>query len=113
MLDTTLDGLLLALLQKPEDPLLPMILADYLEETGHPAGDWWREKYQGLYQHSSTGDLVRIRVQKDRYPTFGWDDLSERLTRLYRENRHTVSLEQVQGQGFRDILRREIYPWTR
>lgn len=96
--DDILDRLLLALTRAPRDAGLIAIIADRLEETDHPAGQWWREYTYDLCRHPRTGVLLGGLIV--RWPSRGYDDA---LSGGYRIDR---GAETLGWPGIADLCQR-------
>jgi hypothetical protein len=81
--DDTLDGLLLALASAPRAAALVELIADRLEETGHPAAAWWRLEADFLVCLGPDGWRIYLRNGRYDGPYAGWVDLCGRLRRLH------------------------------
>lgn len=88
MSDDTLDALLAALIDAPGDAAQIAVMADRIEETGHPAQAWWRSTkpcpYGGLPLIGGGGAYggASIRYAGEiEHP--GVTDICQRLDRLH------------------------------
>jgi len=91
MRDDTLDALLAAAIDSGDSAILS-IIADRIEETGHPAAAWWRSwltpqtrlARDGTMHHTVTGTSYLKRGLDDRYP--GMQDLMRRIDGIRLHN---------------------------